>query len=213
MKFDTFLREGRFVKIVLASRRELNFRRSQGVDSEPNCVRSVIKIHLKNKHQKYPPKYTILGSLLGAILASFWSLGCLMATLGRQMGIWAPFLIPGCLLWAPFGSPLGGFWASLGSFGCSFGGLWVSFGHLLAPFWTPRDNLRDLQWGFGVPLLTLIFFWKPRLPLLLFAFPLASNSILDPRMLLGSCGAQLHARLSSFQCVLIYIICPVCRVV
>ena len=114
------------------------------------------------------------------------------------------------LLGASFGTPLGVFWAPLGSFGCSFGGLWVSFGHLLAPFWTPRDNFRDLQWRFGVPLLTLMFFLKPRLPLLIFAFPLASNSILDPRMLLGSCGAQLHARLSSFQCI---IICPVCFLV
>ena len=193
------------MKIVRPSRRELNFRRSQGVDSEPNCVRSVIKILLKNKHQKYLeiPHFGV--------------------PVGRHFGIilepWMPHGTPGApdghlgSIFDPWGPPLGPLWGPLGFFGCSFGGLWVSFGHLLAPFWTPRDTFRDLQWRFGVPLLTLMFFLKPRLPLWIFAFALASNFTLDPRMLLGSFGVQLHARLSSFQCVLIYINCPVCLLV
>ena len=146
MKFVTFLREGRFVKIVLASRRELNFRRSQGVDSEPNCVRSVIKIHLKNRHQQYLKIHHFgvpVGSHFGIILEPWMPHG----TPGAPDGHLGSIFDPGCLLWDPFGGLLG-----------SFGVLWVLFWGPLGLLWAPFGSILDTQGQLSRP---SVAFWRP----------------------------------------------------
>ena len=127
-----FLREGRFVKIVLASRRELNFRRSQGVDSEPNCVGSVIKIHLKNKHQKYSKIHHFgvpVGSHFGIILEPWMPHGTPGAPDGHLGSIFEPWVPPLGPLWGSFGLLWGPLGALLGAFGSPLGTFWLHFGH------------------------------------------------------------------------------------
>ena len=70
-----------------------------------------------------------------------------MAPLGRQMGIWAPFLSPGCLLWNPFGGLLG-----------SFGVLWVLFWGPLGLLWAPFGSILDTQGQLSRP---SVAFWRP----------------------------------------------------
>ena len=85
-----------------------------------------------------------------------------MAPLGRQMGIWAPFLIPGCLLWEPFGGLLG-----------SFGDLWVLFLWPLGLLWAPFGSILDTQGQLSRP---SVAFWRPFAHLNVFFEPSAVPS-------------------------------------
>ena len=141
------MREGRLVKIVLASRRELNFRRSQGVDSEPNCVRSVIKILLKNRHQKYTKIHHFVvpfGSNFGIILEPWMPHGTPGAPDGHLGSIFEPWVPPLGPLWGSFGLLWGPLGALLGAFGSPLGTFWLHFGHPGTTFETFSGVLASL---------------------------------------------------------------------
>ena len=118
-------------------------------------------------------------------------MGALWELLGALRGpSWRP-LGP---LWGPVGAfwqPLGAFWAPLGCFGAPLGALLELFGSPLGTFWVyfaPGTLFETFRGRFGVPLLTLMLTFRGRFgvlgrPFVFFAFALASNSILDPRML------------------------------
>ena len=104
---------------------------------------------------------THFGRLLGAL----WELlGALRGPSWRPLG----------RLWGPVGAfrePLGAFWAPLGCFGAPLGALLELFGSPLGIFWVyfaPGTLFETFRGRFGVPLLTLMYFVKPRSSLWVF---------------------------------------------